>query len=106
MTEAYFLVSRIMKSKERLLFAFYTELAEQGTVSQKIRVLIAGDQRSDRQGLKALLAFAPQIEVIGEASNGQEAVELVADNGPDVVLMDVQMPEMEGLEATRLIKNR
>jgi len=75
-------------------------------VSQKIRVLIADDQRSARQGLKALLAFAPQIEVIGEASNGQEAVELVAEKQPDVVLMDAQMPEIDGLEATRLIKNR
>ena len=75
-------------------------------MSQKIRVLIADDQRSARQGLKALLAFAPQIEVIGEASNGQEAVELVAEKGPDVVLMDAQMPEIDGLEATRLIKNR
>ena len=75
-------------------------------MNQKIRVLIADDQRSARQGLKALLAFAPQIEVIGEAPDGQKAVQLVAEKQPDVVLMDVQMPVMDGLEATQLIKNR
>jgi DNA-binding NarL/FixJ family response regulator len=75
-------------------------------VNQEIRVLIADDQRSTREGFKALLAFAPQIEVIAEASNGQEAVQLVAEKQPDVVLMDAQMPVMDGLEATRLIKDR
>lgn len=75
-------------------------------MNQEIRVLIADDQRSTREGFKALLAFAPQIEVIAEASNGQEAVQLVAEKQPDVVLMDAQMPVMDGLEATRLIKDR
>lgn len=75
-------------------------------MSQKIRVLIADDQQHAREGLKALLSFVPQIEVTGEASNGQEAVQLVAEKQPDVVLMDVQMPEMDGLQATRLIKNQ
>jgi DNA-binding NarL/FixJ family response regulator len=75
-------------------------------MNEQIRVLIADDQQSTRSGLKALLSFAPQIEVIGEAINGQEAVRLVAKRHPDVVLMDIQMPVMNGFQATRLIKSQ
>ena len=73
-------------------------------MSQPIRVLIADDRPPTRQGLKALLTYYPQIEVIGEAANGQEAVQFVTDRQPDVVLMDVHMPVMDGLLATRYIK--
>jgi DNA-binding NarL/FixJ family response regulator len=74
-------------------------------MAQPIRVLIADDHPRSRHGLRALLATSREVKVVGEAADGQEAVQLVADCQPDVVLMDAQMPIMDGLEATRHIKN-
>jgi DNA-binding NarL/FixJ family response regulator len=68
-----------------------------------IRVAVADDQALVRSGFAVLLRSAPDIEVVGEAANGREAVELVRSARPDVVLMDIRMPEMDGLEATGLI---
>ncbi|MFN2186574.1 MAG: response regulator transcription factor [Anaerolineae bacterium] len=75
-------------------------------MERRVRVLIADDRPTTRQGLRALLALLPQIEVIGEAADGRESVALVAEYRPDVVLMDMQMPVMDGIEATQRIKER
>ncbi|MFC5186546.1 response regulator [Actinomadura harenae] len=65
-----------------------------------IRVLIADDQVMIRDGLAALLSSDPEIEVVGQAGNGREAVDLARELAPDVVVMDIRMPEMDGLAAT------
>jgi DNA-binding NarL/FixJ family response regulator len=69
-----------------------------------MRVLIADDRSRSRSGLRALLAMKPDLTVVGEAADGQEAVDLVATVNPDVVLMDMRMPVMDGATATRQIK--
>lgn len=68
-----------------------------------IRVLIADDQRIVRAGLRLILDAEPDIEVVAEAVDGREAVELAEDLRPDVCLLDIRMPELDGIEATRLL---
>ena len=67
----------------------------------KIRVLIADDQELVRSGYKAILSTYPDFEIVGVAANGKEAVELAQQLRPDVVLMDIRMPELNGIEAAR-----
>jgi DNA-binding NarL/FixJ family response regulator len=69
-----------------------------------IRVLLVDDQALFREGLETLLSVHKDIQVVGQASNGQEAVEVAARVQPDVVLMDVRMPVLDGVGATRLLK--
>jgi DNA-binding NarL/FixJ family response regulator len=68
------------------------------------RVLVVDDQTVVRDGLVLLLGLLPGLEVVGSAADGEEAVRLVGENHPDVVLMDLRMPRVDGVEATRRIK--
>lgn len=68
-----------------------------------IRVLIVDDHTLFREGLRALLNSIPDIEVVGEASSGKEAQQLAVERQPDVILMDIQMPDVNGIDATRQI---
>ena len=69
-------------------------------MTQKISVILVDDHEMVRLGLKSFLGLQPDVEVIGEASNGKEGIDLALDLKPDVVVMDLVMPEMDGVEAT------
>lgn len=71
-----------------------------------IRVLLVDDQALFREGLGTLLSIHPEIDIVGEAGNGEEALRAVASLNPDVVLMDLRMPVLDGVAATRLLKER
>jgi DNA-binding NarL/FixJ family response regulator len=71
-----------------------------------VRVLIADDQALFREGLRTLLTTRPEVNVVGEAANGEEALALVESLHPDVVLMDLRMPVMDGIVATTRIRDR
>jgi DNA-binding NarL/FixJ family response regulator len=74
--------------------------------TQKISVLVADDHNVVRHGLVSLLSLIPEIEVVGEAADGRSAVTQTLEKKPDVVLMDISMPLMNGLEATKQIKSQ
>jgi len=69
-----------------------------------VKILIVDDHSVVRQGLRMFLSLDPDLEVVGEASNGQEAIEMVEKLNPDVVLMDLLMPVMDGITATQIIR--
>ncbi|MDI5966382.1 response regulator transcription factor [Streptantibioticus silvisoli] len=69
-----------------------------------VRVVVADDQTVVREGIAMLLGLLPGLDVVGAAADGEEAVRLVADKAPDVVLMDLRMPRCNGVEATRIIR--
>ena len=79
-------------------------LMEVAAILNKIRVLIADDHGAVRLGLRSLLELHDDIEVVGEASDGLEAVDLASRFQPDIVLMDLAMPELDGIGATRRIR--
>ena len=74
-------------------------------MEERVRVLVADDQDLVRSGFKLILMSYDGIDVVGEARDGHEAVELASRLHPDVVLMDIRMPRMSGIEATRAIRD-
>src|SRR5579859_2397292 len=73
-------------------------------MSEQVRVLIVDDDALVRAGLSMLLAGAEDIEIVGDAADGGEVAQAVAEHRPDVVLMDIRMPGMDGLAATELLR--
>jgi DNA-binding NarL/FixJ family response regulator len=71
--------------------------------SSKIRILICDDHTLFVEGVKAMLRNEPSLEIVGEARDGRQAVELVKHQNPDIILMDVSMPDMNGFEATHRV---
>ena len=70
----------------------------------KLRVLIADDERPAREFLKNILREFEDVELVGEAENGAEAIELIKNSKPDLALLDLQMPEISGLEAVKILR--
>jgi DNA-binding NarL/FixJ family response regulator len=74
-------------------------------IMEKIKLLIVDDLDHVRQGLKTLLSLSEDIEIIGEGVNGFEAIGMALRLNPDVILMDYEMPKLDGMEATKVVKN-
>jgi DNA-binding NarL/FixJ family response regulator len=72
-------------------------------MEQKLRILIVDDQRLMREGLRTILEDTPDMEIVGEADNGLHAIQIAQNQHPDVILMDIRMPVLDGIEATERI---
>jgi DNA-binding NarL/FixJ family response regulator len=82
---------------------FWWGMLETEGMMDKIQVLLADDQQRVRAGLRMLLALEPDIEVVGEAEDGETALRLAAELDPDVIVMDIRMPGIDGIAATNAI---
>ena len=91
------------EKKDEAIRVINTEDKIAKTGEDKIRILVVDDHAVVRQGITALLGLHPDIEMVGEAGDGQEAVEKARQLHPDVILMDINMPKMDGIQATRII---
>lgn len=86
-----------------MIIAVTGSLPEKTSIMQKIKILLADDHTVVRQGLRALLSAEADFEVVGEAENGRQAIQMAKQLQPDVTIMDIAMPVLNGLEATRQI---
>ena len=100
-TNNYFQVALLSYSPQTTIFDRFEERS-----AILYKVLIIDDRLVSRKGIRALMLTQPDIQVIGEATNGEKAIQFVNENKPDVVVIDAFMPVMNGLEATRIIKKR
>ena len=91
----------LRKGREQPIFLKYQLLTMK--IGNPIRIVLADDHEIFRDGFKAMLKKQPSVELIGEASDGEELIEIVRQLKPDVVVTDIKMPKMDGLQATKIL---